>query len=281
MIALVTGSGGQLGHDVAECLAYRGYEVLAPKRGELDFSDEGSVRAYFSSHSPDMLFHCGAWTNVDLAETETDACRRTNVDGTRFLAEECARLDIPILYISTDYVFNGSGERPWRTDDPTSPINQYGLSKRDGENEVLKYSKHYIVRISWVFGSNGKNFVRTMMNLSKKTDTVRVVNDQIGSLTYTADLAPLLIDIMKSGKYGIYHAHNSGCASWYEVACEIFRILGTGTNVVPISSDDYPMKATRPHNSRLDTSSLTENGFSQLPDWKDAVLRYIRHNEKL
>ena len=275
MTVLVTGVTGQLGYDVVRYLSGIGCGVLAPKRSDMDLSSGRSVADYLDRSSPSSVIHCGAWTNVDQAEVDVEACRKVNVGGTQAIADYCAGADIPMLYVSTDYVFNGTGDRPWETDDETDPVNQYGLSKRDGEDIVRKLRKHYIVRTSWVFGSNGKNFIRTMMGLSSKTDTVRVVGDQFGSPTYTADLAPLLWQISGSGKYGTYHAHNDGFCSWYDVAVEIFRIMGTGTRVIPISSSEFPSKAERPRNSRLSTASLSENGFGRLPGWKDAVNRYI------
>ncbi len=275
MIALVTGASGQLGHDLVISLKERGYETLSPPHNELDFSDKISVDAYFADNKPDIVFHCGAWTAVDLAETEKEKCRKTNVDGTRFITEACRRLSIPILYISTDYVFNGSGQKPWETDDTTEPINEYGLSKRDGEEIVRKYPKHYIVRISWVFGTNGKNFVKTMLSLAKKTNIVRVVDDQIGALTYTQDLSPLLIDITEKGHYGTYHAHNEGFCSWYDVASKIFELSNIQMEVVPIPTSEYPLPAKRPLNSMLSTKSITDAELNLLPEWKNALSRFL------
>ena len=220
------------------------------------------------------MIHCAAWTAVDAAEDDEDGCRKVNVDGTMNLVRECDRLGIPIVYISTDYVFDGSGERPWKEDDPVCPVNVYGKSKCDGETVVRSYFRHFIVRISWVFGINGKNFIRTMLNLSQKTDTVRVVADQFGSPTYTADLAPFLCDMVSTEEYGTYHAHNSGVCSWYDVAVETFGAAGLSTEVVPITSSEYPMKAVRPLNSRMDSSKF-ERAFGSLPDWKDAVDRFV------
>lgn len=280
MKLLVTGGSGQLGHDVSVFASAKGWDVLSPTHAELDICDQYLVQSYFREHCPDAVIHCAAWTAVDAAEDEEEACRAINVGGTENLTEACRESDIPILYISTDYVFNGKGEQFWKVDDPTDPINAYGLSKRDGENAVKKYSKHYIVRISWVFGSNGKNFLKTMINLSKKYDTVRVVSDQYGSPTYTYDLAPLLCEMVVSGKYGVYHAHNSGVCTWYDVAVETFKAAGIDMTVVPITSAEYPMKAARPLNSRLDLDSLKKAGFSELPDWKDAVHRFVCELER-
>lgn len=275
MKVLVTGAGGQLGHDVAELLPLKGHSALAPDRTHLDITDPEAVSSYFTQNRPDAVIHCAAWTAVDLAEDRPEDCRKVNVDGTMYLVEECRKAGVPILYISSDYVFDGSGERPWRADDPVAPVNVYGKSKADGETVVRSYYKHYIVRISWVFGINGKNFIRTMLGLSKKTDTVRVVADQFGSPTYTYDLAPVLCDMVFSGKYGTYQAHNAGYCSWYDVAVETFRAAGLGTEVVPISTSEFPTMAKRPMNSRMDTSSLTDAGFGPLPDWRDAVGRYV------
>ncbi len=275
---LVTGSGGQLGHDVAETLQSRGHSVLAPLRAELDITDSEAVADYFSANLPDAVIHCAAWTAVDLAEDCEEDCRKVNVDATARITGECAKLGIPIVYISTDYVFDGSGDEPWKEDDPLCPINAYGRSKADGEAAVRAYPRHFIVRISWVFGSNGKNFIKTMLNLSKKTDTVRVVDDQFGSPTYTADLAPFLCDMVSTERYGIYHAHNSGVCRWYDVAVETFRAAGLDTKVVPIPTSEFPMKAARPLNSRMDSSGF-EAAFGKLPDWKDAVHRFVKSLE--
>lgn len=272
---LVTGAAGQLGSDVVRDAECRGHQVLAPSHEEMDITDGSAVSAFFESKNPEAVIHCAAWTAVDDAEDHEAECRAVNVDGTHYLTEECRKLNIPILYVSTDYVFSGEGNREWKVDSPVSPVNVYGKSKLDGEAVVRSHHKHFIVRISWVFGMNGKNFIRTMLNLSKKTDTVRVVSDQFGSPTYTYDLAPLLCDMIESESYGTYHAHNTGICTWYDVAVETFRAAEKTMNVVSIATDEYPMKAKRPKNSRMDTSSLTEAGFRQLPDWKDAVRRFV------
>lgn len=272
---LVTGVNGQLGHDVVEELQRRKLSHVAPTHEELDISSKQSIDDFFSKNDFDAVIHCAAWTNVDLAESEEEKCREVNVMGTMCLTDACAKKDVPILYVSTDYVFDGSGTEPWKINDKTNPINAYGLSKRDGEEMVKGYKKHYIVRISWVFGINGKNFVKTMMRLSKEKESLTVVNDQFGSPTYTYDLAPLLIDITTSGKYGTYHAHNEGYCTWCDFAEEIMKCLGAKTKIEPITSDKYPSKTRRPMNGRLDTSSLTKSGFKKLPGWEDAVRRYI------
>ncbi len=275
MRVLVTGAGGQLGHDVDIVLRERGHESLAPTHSEMDITDPCAVDAYFETRRPDALIHCAAYTAVDRAEEEKELCRRVNVDGTGNMVSNCARYGIPMLYVSTDYVFNGTGDRPWGPSDPTDPINEYGLSKRDGEAEVLKLERYFIVRTSWVFGINGNNFIRTMRRLSETRDTVNVVDDQYGSPTYTRDLAGLLVDMIATDRYGIYHAHNEGVCTWADVAEETFRLSGLRTEVVRITSDQYPMRAKRPMNSRLSTECLTENGFSPLPHWKDALCRFV------
>lgn len=275
MKVLVTGASGQLGHDVVKVLGERGFAVLAPSHAEMDITDRASVDSYFDTFEPDAVMHCAAYTAVDRAEDEPELCRKVNVEGTRNLAENCARSDIPMMYVSTDYVFDGTGDGFWEVGDPTNPINVYGLSKRDGENEVLKLSKHYVIRISWVFGINGNNFVKTMIRLSQTRDEINVVDDQCGSPTYTPDLAVLMADMVVSEKYGIYHARNEGVCTWYGFAKEIFRFAGSEIKVNPITSDQYPMKARRPMNSRLSVSSLKDAGFNMLPDWHDSLARFM------
>ena len=275
MKVLVTGINGQLGHDVAIVLKDRGMDVLAPTRSEMDIADKGAVDDYFEKNSPDAVIHCAAYTAVDKAEDETELCRRVNVHGTGHIVDNCYKMGIPMMYISTDYVFDGTGERPWEPSDATSPINAYGLSKRDGETEVLRLEKYFIIRISWVFGINGNNFIKTMRRLSETREEVNVVDDQFGSPTYTKDLAHLLADMIVTDRYGIYHAHNEGVCTWADVAEETFRLSGLGTKVNRITSDQYPMKAKRPMNSRMSTDSLKDNGFKLLPDWKDALSRFV------
>ena len=275
MKILVTGSSGQLGYDVVRVLEGKGFDVLAPKRAEMDITDGESVDSYFYEHLPNAVIHCAAYTAVDAAEDETELCRAVNVGGTANIADNCSKYDIPMVYISTDYVFNGTGDGPWKVGDGTDPINAYGLSKRDGESVVLRLAKHFIVRTSWVFGVHGKNFAATMLRLSQTRDTVRVVDDQYGSPTYTADLAELLADMVVTDKYGVYHAHNESYCTWADFAEEIFRQSGLPTKVERITTAEYPLKARRPLNSRMDTSSLTDAGFKLLPDWKDALSRYL------
>ncbi len=294
----ITGINGQLGHDVAEAACARGHEVYGSDITEaysgiaklncqlkgydrLDITDEKSTLSLILDIKPDVVVHCAAWTAVDKAEEDDcrDTVMRVNSDGTRNIAKACSQTGCKLIYISTDYVFDGEGTKPWKPDDKNySPINQYGLSKLMGEEAVSELlDKYYIVRISWVFGLNGSNFVKTMMKLSKNHDTLRVVNDQIGLPTYTKDLAVLITDMAETGEYGYYHACNSGdYISWYDFACEIFRQSDTDINVVPVSTAEYGLsKAARPKNSRLDTGKLSENGYHTLPDWRDALKRYL------
>ena len=275
MKVLVTGVGGQLGYDVVRTLDNAGYHVIAPTHQDMDITDAEMVSLFLSKSKPDFIIHCAAWTNVDLAEDEEYRCRLTNVKGTEHIVNYCKKADIPLLYISTDYVFNGKGEEPWKVDDRTDPQNVYGLSKRDGEIIVKKLDKYFIIRISWVFGINGKNFVKTMLNLSRTRDKLSVIFDQIGSPTYTADLAILISQMIKTDRYGTYHACNQGYCSWYDFAKKIFELSDIDITVEPIDSDSWPSKVKRPKNSRLDTSSLTEKGFNQLPNWEDALKRFL------
>ena len=283
MKVLVTGTSGQLGYDVMEELARRGYEGIGADRSEteaefehavLDITDKERVLEVVRSLKPDVIVHCAAWTNV---------VRAVNVDGTRNLAEAAKEVDAKFVYISTDYVFNGEGSEPWQPDDKNyEPINVYGQSKLDGELEVAKIlDKYFIVRIAWVFGRNGKNFIKTMIEVGKKHSIVKVVDDQIGTPTYTVDLARLLVDMIETDKYGYYHATNEGgYISWADFAEEIYRQAGMGTKVERVSTDEYEKiagktVAKRPFNSRLDKSKLVKNGFKPLPEWQDAVENFI------
>lgn len=285
MKVFVTGVNGQLGYDVMRELEKRGYnDAVGVDIEEMDITDSESVDKVISSEKPDVVIHCAAWTAVDLAEDEDkqDKVRLVNAVGTENIAKVCKKLDCKMIYISTDYVFDGQGTRPWEPDDERNPLNVYGQTKYEGELAVEKWlEKYFIVRIAWVFGQNGKNFVRTMLNLGKTHDKLTVVDDQIGSPTYTPDLARLLVDMAESEKYGIYHATNEGFCSWYEFACEIFRQASEfdsdykNVSVSPVTSDKYPSKAKRPSNSRMNKEKLTENGFSKLPAWQDALRRYI------
>lgn len=285
MKVFVTGVNGQLGFDVMRELEKRGYnDAVGVDIEEMDITDSESVDRVISDAKPDVVIHCAAWTAVDLAEDEDkkDKVHLVNAVGTENIAKVCKKLDCKMIYISTDYVFDGQGTRPWEPDDERNPLNVYGQTKYEGELAVEEWlEKYFIVRIAWVFGQNGKNFVRTMLNLGKTHDKLTVVDDQIGSPTYTPDLARLLVDMAESDKYGIYHATNEGFCSWYEFACEIFKQASEFDNayknvsVSPVTSDKYPSKAKRPSNSRMNKEKLTENGFERLPVWQDALIRYI------
>lgn len=276
MKVLVTGVKGQLGYDVVGELEKRGLEAVGVDIEEMDITDAGSVDRVLRQSAPDAVIHCAAYTAVDAAEDNEALCRRVNADGTRNIAKVCRELDIKMIYISTDYVFSGQGERPWEPEDERDPQSVYGQTKYEGELAVQELlEKYFIVRIAWVFGVNGKNFVRTMLKLSESHDTITVVNDQFGSPTYTYDLARLLVDMVQTEKYGIYHATNEGICSWYDFACAIFREAGISMNVKPVSSAEYGAKASRPANSRMSKEKLTENGFKRLPTWQDALKRYL------
>lgn len=288
MRVFVTGVKGQLGHDVMNELAKRGYEGIGVDIDEMDITDAESVEMVLGQATPDAVIHCAAWTAVDLAEDEDKIAkvRAVNATGTENIAKVCNRLGCKMVYISTDYVFDGQGERPWEPDDERNPLNVYGQTKYEGELAVEKWvEKYFIVRIAWVFGVNGKNFIKTMLNLGKTRDKLTVVNDQIGSPTYTYDLSRLLVDMIETEQYGRYHATNEGLCSWYEFACEIFRQAAAYNpvygkiSVAPVTSDMYPAKAKRPSNSRMDKSKLDANGFERLPAWQDALARYLKEIE--
>ena len=279
MRILVTGVKGQLGHDVVNEMVKRGLEPVGVDLEEMDITDAGACRKVITESKVDAVIHCAAYTAVDAAEDNVDVCRKVNADGTRNIAEVCRDLDIKMMYISTDYVFDGQGTRPWEPVDERHPLNVYGQTKYEGElavEELVK--KFFIVRIAWVFGVNGKNFIKTMLRIGKERGAATVVDDQIGSPTYTYDLARLLVDMIQTEKYGRYHATNEGLCSWYEFACEIFRQAGMDeVKVTPVPTSGYPAsKAKRPMNSRISKEKLTENGFERLPDWKDAVGRYLK-----
>lgn len=276
MKVLVTGVNGQLGHDVVNELEKRGIEAVGTDINDMDITDAESVDRVIKAESPDAVIHCAAYTAVDAAEDNEEICRRINVDGTQHIADVCKELDIKMIYISTDYVFGGQGERPWEPDDERDPQSVYGQTKYEGELAVQNtLSKYFIVRIAWVFGINGKNFVKTMLRLSENHDRITVVNDQFGSPTYTYDLARLLVDMVFTEKYGIYHATNEGICSWYDFACAIFEEAGIKMDVVPVTTAEYGAKANRPYNSRMSKEKLTENGFEKLPAWQDALRRYL------
>lgn len=273
---LVTGVKGQLGHDVMNELVKRGHEGVGVDIDEMDITDAKQVRTVISEAQVDGVIHCAAYTAVDAAEDNQELCRKVNAYGTRNIAEVCKALDIKMMYISTDYVFDGEGERPWEPDDKRSPLNVYGQTKCEGEEAIEELlEKYFIVRIAWVFGINGKNFIKTMLNLGKTHDKLTVVADQIGSPTYTYDLSRLLVDMIETDKYGRYHATNEGFCSWYEFAKEIFAQAGMKVEVSPVGSEEYPSKARRPHNSRMAKEKLEQNGFERLPIWQDALKRYL------
>ena len=300
MKIFVTGVAGQLGHDVMNELAKRGYEGIGSDVAleytgiqdgsavtkmpyvSLDITDKYAVDQTLEQIRPDVVVHCAAWTAVDMAEDDdkVEKVRAVNAGGTENIALVCKKLDCKMVYISTDYVFDGQGEKPWDPDcKDYKPMNVYGQTKLEGELAVSRnLEKYFIVRIAWVFGVNGKNFIKTMLNVGKTHDTVRVVKDQIGTPTYTYDLARLLIDMVETDKYGYYHATNEGgYISWYDFTCEIYRQAGYDTKVIPVTTEEYGMsKAARPFNSRLDKSKLVKNGFTPLPTWQDALSRYLK-----
>ncbi len=300
MKVLVTGVSGQLGHDVMNELAKRGYEGIGSGMEEvyagikdgtsvetmpyvqLDITNENAVSKMIHEIKPDVVIHCAAWTAVDMAEDDNlvEKVRLVNAKGTQYIASACKEIDCKMVYISTDYVFNGQGEMPWQPDcKDYAPLNVYGQTKLEGELAVANtLDKYFIVRIAWVFGKNGKNFIKTMLKVGKTHDEVRVVNDQIGTPTYTLDLSRLLVDMCETEKYGYYHATNEGgYISWYDFTKEIYRVAGYTTKVVPVTTAEYGLaKAARPFNSRLDKSKLIENGFQPLPTWQDAVERYVK-----
>ncbi len=276
MKIFVTGVKGQLGHDVVNELTKRGIESVGVDIEEMDITDPVSVDKVIKDAAPDAVIHCAAYTAVDAAEENEELCRKVNAEGPQNIANVCKELDIKMVQISTDYVFGGEGTHFWRPEDACEPQSVYGRTKYDGELAVRNtLEKYFIVRIAWVFGINGKNFVKTMLNLAKTHDTIRVVNDQFGSPTYTYDLARLLVDMVLTDKYGIYHATNEGTCSWYEFACAIFKEAGVNVNVLPVTTAEYGAKAKRPANSRMDNNKLTENGFEKLPAWQDALARYV------
>nr|WP_300304058.1 dTDP-4-dehydrorhamnose reductase [uncultured Anaerostipes sp.] len=280
MKVLVTGVRGQLGYDVVRELKKRQIEAVGVDVEEMDITDPAQTETVIREAAPDAVIHCAAYTAVDAAEDNEELCREVNARGTENVARICGEMNIKMMYISTDYVFDGKGTRPWEPDDPRDPLNVYGQTKYEGELAVEKYvKKFFTVRIAWVFGVNGKNFIKTMLNLGKTHDKLTVVNDQTGSPTYTYDLARLLADMIQTDKYGRYHATNEGICTWYEFACEIFRQAGIDVEVAPVTSDEYPSKAKRPENSRMSKKKLKENGFELLPSWQDALKRYLKEIE--
>ncbi len=282
MKVLVTGVKGQLGYDVVNELTKRGHEAIGVDIAEMDITDKNSVDAVIFRVQPEAVIHCAAWTAVDAAEDEENIPKvyAVNATGTQYIADACKKIDAKLMYISTDYVFDGQGTIPWEPDcKDYKPLNVYGKTKLEGEMAVVNTIKNYfIVRIAWAFGHNGKNFIKTMLSVGKTHDTVRVVNDQIGTPTYTYDLARLLVDMIETDKYGYYHATNEGgYISWYEFTKEIYRQAGYTTKVIPVTTAEYGLsKAARPFNSRLDKSKLVQNGFKPLPTWQDALSRYLK-----
>lgn len=276
MKILVTGFGGQLGYDVIKVLKSRNIECIGTDMKDFSLTDREATIGYIKDYAPDMVIHCAAYTAVDNAEDNRELCFAVNEKGTEYVAEACKEIGAKMIYISTDYVFPGNGENFYAPLDEKSPCNVYGESKLAGELAVQHLvDKYYIVRISWVFGINGKNFIKTMLKLGETHKELTVVDDQIGSPTYTADLAVLLADMAESDKYGIYHATNEGICSWAEFAAEIFRQADMDVKVTPVPSTAYPTKAVRPKNSRMSKEALTEAGFNRLPSWQDALARYL------
>lgn len=280
MKVLVTGVKGQLGYDVVKELYSRGISCIGADIEEFDITDEQAVSSFIGDCHPDAVIHCSAYTAVDKAEDDPELCRAVNVQGTRNIAAVCKKIDAKMIYISTDYVFPGIGTNEYEVGDPTGPLGVYGQTKLGGELVVKELlDKYFIVRVSWVFGKNGNNFVKTMLRLGKERSEMNVVCDQVGSPTYTADLAPLLCDMVVTEKYGTYHATNEGICSWAEFAKEIFGQAGYATKVNFIPTSEYPTRAKRPLNSRMSKRSLEEAGFKKLPHWQDALKRYLREIE--
>ena len=277
MKILVTGAKGQLGYDVVNELNNRGHCVIGVDIEEMDITDYNSVEKCFAASEPDAVVHCAAWTAVDAAESNVEKCRLVNAKGTENITEFARKYNAKLVYISTDYVFNGEGEKPWKPDDKREPLNIYGLTKYEGELAAEKYDKTFIIRIAWVFGKNGNNFVKTVLKLAETNSVLNFVNDQVGTPTYTFDLAKLIADMLETEKYGKYHATNDGgYISWYDFVIEILKQKGINNITVnPVTSEMFKTAAKRPHNSRLDKSKLSENGFALLPDWKDALHRFL------
>ena len=277
MKILVTGYNGQLGYDVVKELNSRSVECRGVDREDFDITDRDETVGYICDYAPDAVIHCAAYTAVDRAEDDEENCRKVNADGTENIAVACEKLRAKMLYVSTDYVYGGDGEAPFETDSPTNPKNVYGVTKLEGEKAVMKYiDKFFIVRTSWVFGINGSNFVKTMLRLGDEKETLNVVCDQVGSPTYTPDLARLICDLIVTEKYGIYHGTNENFCSWAEFAAEIMNLGGKKTVINPVPSSEYPTKAERPHNSRLSKKCLDEAGIKRLPTWQDALKRFLK-----
>lgn len=276
MKVLVTGVKGQLGHDIVKVCQEEGIEAIGVDIEEMDITEATQVRKVIVVAKVDAVIHCSAYTAVDQAEDDIATCNKVNAEGTRNIAIVCRELDIKMMYFSTDYVFDGQGEKPWRPTDQPAPLNVYGQSKYLGEEAIRDLvDKHFILRISWVFGINGSNFVKTMIKLGQEREELNVVCDQFGSPTYTYDLAKLVVTMIQSDRYGTYHVSNEGETSWYEFACEIFKLAKIEIKVNPVTSAEFVTKAKRPYNSRMDKSLLDENGFYRLPQWQDALSRYL------
>jgi dTDP-4-dehydrorhamnose reductase len=281
MRVLVTGADGQLGYDMVKRLNENSIECLGTSINELDITNEAQTNEVITNYNPDVVVHCAAYTAVDKAEDERELCYNVNVLGTKYVSAACKDIDAKMVYISTDYVFDGKGDQPFEVTDQPNPINYYGKTKYEGELEVQKLlNKYFIIRISWVFGKNGNNFVKTMLRLAKERDEISVVADQIGSPTYTYDLTKLIVEMLQTERYGLYHATNEGYCSWYEFACEIFRQAELEVKVKPIKTEDYITKAKRPKNSRLSKRKLVQQGFSSLKEWEGALCEFINITEK-
>lgn len=278
MKILVTGYKGQLGYDVVNEAQKRGIEAVGVDINEMDITNPQQVRDVITEGNYDAVVHCAAWTAVDKAEEPElfEKVRAVNAMGPKYISDICRELDIPVMYFSTDYVFDGEGDTPWNEYDEFEPLNVYGVTKGEGEKYIVENPKHFIIRIAWVFGKNGNNFIKTMLRLGKERGAVSVVNDQIGLPTYTYDLAKLVVDMIQTEEYGTYHATNSGeYISWYDFAKEIFREAGMDVEVTPVDSSQFPAKARRPHNSRMNQTELDKHGFDRLPSWQDALSRYL------
>ena len=280
MKIVVTGVNGQLGYDVVKELNKRKYnDVIGIDVNDLDITDENSVKQFMQHNKPNVIVHCAAYTAVDSAEDNKEICYDVNVNGTKYLVESAKELDAKFVYISTDYVFSGDKDSEYFVEDIPNPKSVYGETKYLGEVEALKHNKHFIVRISWVFGKNGNNFIKTMLRLGKEKNELNIVSDQVGSPTYTHDLSKLIVDMIETDKYGIYQATNEGVCSWYEFAQKIFEFSNVEISLTPISTEQYPTKAKRPRNSVMSKKNLVDNGFELLPSWQDALKRYLKEIE--
>jgi dTDP-4-dehydrorhamnose reductase len=277
MLVLVTGVSGQLGYDVVKELTAKGHEAVGVDRAQLDITDEAAVSSYVQNLKPEAIIHCAAYTNVDAAESDKEGAYKVNALGTKYLAEAAKFVDAKMVYVSTDYVFDGNGTEPYEVDHPTSPLGVYGETKLDGEiilQDTLE--KYFIVRTAWVYGINGNNFVKTMLKLAQDRNELGVVYDQVGSPTYTVDLAKFLVELVVSNKYGIYHASNEGVCSWHEFAAEIFKQAGLDIKVNPLTSEEFPRPAARPKYSVLSKKKIVDQGFTPMRDWKEALKDYLK-----